>query len=381
MRSRRQWLGCVLAVFAAAMVGCKGETPGKGPAAGGGAATTGGGQSSAPTSGPRRVVILTNGDDPFWDACEAGAKQAEKDLKLGDKEISVAFERADFTDQGQIDKLKQYNLQKDIIGVGISVFNPESRAVAEELRALQQKGVHVVTIDGDISREKFRDARYAYLGTDNIVGGRELGKAAKALRPDGGNHAFFVGSTTAANAVARMEGFNEGAGEKFKEVERLEDGADRPKARQNVESSLDRHSEIDTLVGIWAYNTPQIVAVVGDRGIKEKVRVCCFDAAEASIREMEKGNVDVMVVQNPFQMGFDGVKLLVALAEKDEAVTKAMYPDYGQEGEKDIYRTELRVVVPEASSPIHAGQLEPGTVHMTLEAFKKWLAERGLVSS
>lgn len=380
MRSRRLVLGAWSALFAALLFGCKGETPTKGPGADGGASSgsSGGGASSG---GTKRIVILTNGDDPFWDACEAGAKQAEKDLKLNEKGFTVAFERADFTDQGQIDKLKQYNLQKDIGGVGISVFNPESRAVTEELRALQQKGIPVITIDGDLSRDKFRDARYAYIGTDNIVAGRELGKAAKAVSPEGANHVFFVGSTTADNAVARMDGFNQGAGELFKELERLEDGADRPKARQNVESALDRHKDCNALVGIWAYNTPQIVAVVGDRGIKDKTKVLCFDAAEASIREMEKGNVDVMMVQNPFQMGFDGVKLLVALAEKDETVTKAMYPEYAQEGEKDIFRTDLRVVVPNGDSPIKAELFEKGTVYMTLDDFKKWLAERGLVSS
>jgi ribose transport system substrate-binding protein len=369
------------ALLLAAVVGCKGETPGKGPGAdekgSGGAAA--GGNSSA---GAKRIVILTNGDDPFWDACEAGAKQAEKDLGLSGKGYTVAFERADFTDQGQIDKLKQYNLQDDIAGVGISVVNPDSRAVAEELRALQAKGVKVITIDGDMSREKFRDSRYAYIGTDNIVAGRELGKAAKSLLgATEGKHVFFVGFTTADNAIARMDGFNEGAGSSSKELERLEDGADRPKARQNVESAIDRHPDVTMLVGIWAYNTPQIVSVVGDRQLKEKIKVVGFDAAEASIREMEKGNVEALMVQNPFQMGHAGVNLMVALASGDQSVVKAMYPDYAREGEKDLFRTELRAVVPTADSPIKADLFDTNTVFMTLEEFKKWLDERGLVSS
>jgi ribose transport system substrate-binding protein len=367
MRSRPRVFAVLSLSLGALIAGCS-ETPGKGPGADGAA------------EGAKRIVILTNGDDPFWDACEAGAKQAEKDLGLAGKGYSVAFERADFSDQGQIDKLKQYNLQKDIAGVGISVFNPQSRAVAEELRSLQEKGVKVITIDGDISREKFRDARYAYLGTDNIVAGRELGKCAKALSPSG-NHVFFVGSTTADNAVARMDGFNEGAGEGWHELERLEDGADRPKARQNVESALDRHKDVNALVGIWAYNTPQIVSVVQDRNIKASTKVLCFDAAEASIREMDSGNVDVMVVQNPFQMGAIGVKLLLSLAEGDESVSKEMYPQYAQEGENDLFRTELRVVVPNAESPIKAELVDSKTVFMTLDEFKKWLADRGLVSS
>ncbi len=381
MRSRRSVLGVWCAIAAAVLTGCPKENTT--PAPGGGAGSSGSSsQSSAPSGESKRIVILTNGDDPFWDACESGAKQAEKDLGLAGKGFTVAFERADFTDQGQIDKLKQYNLQSDIAAVGISVFNPESRAIAEELRQLQKKGVQVITIDGDVSREKFRDARHAYIGTDNLLAGKELGRAAKAIA--GGttlNHVFFVGSTTAANAVARMDGFNAGVESASKELERLEDGADRPKARSNVESALDRHKDVSALVGIWAYNTPQISRVVADRKIRDKTKVFCFDAAEESIRGMQDGNVDVMLVQNPFQMGADGVKLMHALIEKNDALVKTMYPNYAQTGENDMFATELRIVVPDNQMIVTEGILEKSTKLMKLSEFKKWLEERKLVSS
>ncbi|HVJ69319.1 MAG TPA: substrate-binding domain-containing protein [Caulifigura sp.] len=382
MRSRRSVLGLWCALVAALFTGCKKENPAGMSGAGGSSGSTAGSTTAPPSAGAKRIVILTNGDDPFWDACESGARQAEKDLGLAGKGFSVAFERADFTDQGQIDKLKQYNLQSDIAGVGISIFNPESRAIAEELRQLQKKGIAVITIDGDINREKFRDARYAYLGTDNLLAGKELGKAAKAVA--GGtqlNHVFFAGSTTAANAVARMEGFNSGVESASKELERLEDGGDRPKARSNVESALDRHKELNALVGIWAYNTPQISRVVSDRKIREKTKVFCFDAAEESIRGMQDGNVDVMLVQNPFQMGADGVKLMLAIIEKNDGVMKEMYPSYAQTGENDMFATELRIVVPDAQSAVNEGILEKTTKLMKLSEFKKWLEERKLVSS
>jgi len=372
MRSRRFVLGMWCALCAAVLTGCPKEST-----APGGSGSSG---SSSASGGSKRIVILTNGDDPFWDACESGAKQAEKDLGLSGKGLTVAFERADFTDQGQIDKLKQYNLQSDIAAVGISVFNPESRAIAEELRQLQQKGVKVITIDGDMNREKFRDARYAYLGTDNLVAGKELGRAAKAVGSDM-KHVFFVGSTTAANAVARMEGFNAGVEAASKELERLEDGGDRPKARSNVESALDRHKDLNSLVGIWAYNTPQISRVVADRRIRDKTRIFCFDAAEESIRGMQDGNVDVMLVQNPFQMGADGVKLMLALIEKNDAGVKEMYPNYAQSEENDMFKTELRIVVPDSQTTVTPEILEKTTRLMKLSEFKKWLEERKLVSS
>lgn len=366
---RQRFAFALLSCLAAGVCGCPGETPAPGPAARPGAA------------GVQRIVILTNGDDPFWDACEAGAMKAEEELGLKAAGFAVTFDRADFTDKGQVDKIKQYALQKDVVAFGISVFNPDSPAVAKELRQLQERGIKVVTIDGDISREKYRDARFAYLGTDNVVGGRELGRAGKALQPDGAHFAFFVGNVGSANAIARMEGFKEGAGDKFVEVERLEDRGDRPTARKNVQDALDRHPEIDMLVGIWAYNAPQAVAVVKERNLRAKKKIVCFDAAEASLAAMKDGYVDVMVVQNPYQMGYVGVKLLQALVQDNREIIDAMYPAYSREGTGDLFRTELRVVVPDDQSPIKAEIFEEDTVFMKLNEFDAWLKERGLTSS
>lgn len=334
-------------------------------------------------SSKKRIVILTNGPDPFWDTCEAGAKAAEKELGLEGQGYVVDFQRGDFTDKKQIDMLKQYVQAADVAAVGISVYNPESRNLVEEMKALVKKGVKVVTIDSDVNREKYRDARYAYLGTDNIIGGRELGRAAKAISPDGAKFAFFVGDLGVSNAMERMAGFIEGTGADsgFDELTRLSDGGDRTKARKNVEDTLNNNPDCNMLVGIWAYNTPQIVSVIEDRKIRDKTKVVCFDAAEASIKGMGKGQVDVMVVQNPFQMGYDGVKLMHALVTNDEAVKKSMYPDYAQEGEKDLYRTELRVVVPDEDSPVTQDQFESSTIFFKHSEFMKWLQERGLVSS
>lgn len=364
--SRRAVLLGLVSYSVLFLAGCPGETPEAGPA--------------VSSQGKKRIILLTNGPDPFWDTCEAGAVAAEEEFDLAGKGYVLSYERGDFTDKGQLDKLKQYNLQSDIAAVGISVYNPDSAAIARELKKLRDKGVQVITFDGDINRDQFRDARFAYLGTDNIVGGRELGRAAKAIRPEGAEYSFFVGSTSAANAVARMDGFVEGMGDKGKENERLADEADKTKARKNVEGALDRNPGLNMLVGIWAYNTPQIVQVVKDRKLGEKVDVICFDAAEASIKAMGDGDVDVMVVQNPYQMGQLSVKLLLAMVENDQDTINEFYPDHAQEGTKDLYRTELRVVVPDGS-PITKDIFEPETVFMTYEEFKAWLEERSLVSS
>src|SRR5690606_30631665 len=109
---------------------------------------------------------------------------------------------------------------------------------------------------------------------------------------------------------------------------------------------LDRHSDLQALVGIWSYNTPAIVDIVAQLGVREKVKVVGFDADPPAIAGMQKGQVDVMVVQNPYQMGYQGVRLLKALLEDDQTTIQDMFPDYGQSA-GDRYDTGLKVIVPD----------------------------------
>ena len=201
----------------------------------------------------RRMVFLTNGPDPFWETCRAGAEAATKQLRFKEEDILFDFRFGDFTDRAQVELLTDLLTDDDIAGVAISVFNPDSRKLISAMRELSAKGVPVITVDGDVDLPTARDARFGYIGTDQVMLGKELGKAAKVLRPDGAKMAFFVGRKSVPNAAERISGFHQGAGTggNLTEVTTQNDGGDRVKARENVERALDRHPECNLLVGVW----------------------------------------------------------------------------------------------------------------------------------
>ena len=145
------------------------------------------------TSSLKRIIVITNGYSPFWDAGRAGLMDAKQQLELEKAGYDADLIANDGTDQGQLDKLRQYGSQTDVVAIGVSVNTAGNKAITDEMRNLQKRGIKVVTIDSDVDRDTDRDARFAFLGTDNFVGGEELGKCAKGLRPEGGEYVTFVG--------------------------------------------------------------------------------------------------------------------------------------------------------------------------------------------
>lgn len=387
LAARRSILAAVACGCIAATIGCDRGSQ-RNPS---GAGADSKGANSGDTGGStRRLIMLTNGDDPFWDAMRSGMEDADRDLKLSEVGLKAELDKNDGTSKGQIDKLKQYAGQNDIAAVAISVTDSKNVAIHEAMRALRSQGIKVITIDSDVDRSdptNAAEARFAYLGTDNIVGGRVLGMAAKGIKPEGGKYAAFVGIKTTANAQERTEGFAEAAGEKFQQLDYLADEMDLSTAQKNVRDAIDRHADLDVLVGIWAYNAHAIAQTVKDRGLQDKVIVVNFDAAPKALAHMEAGLIDALVVQNPYEMGYQGTKLMRALVEDDHDTLTQMFPDYEpdehsfRKTDGDILITGLKVVVPDGDQRLKKETFDGLAEFLTLSEFKTWLKKYKLSGS
>jgi len=349
-----------------ATVACNTQTPTPAPRAG---------------SGLKRIVLLTNTSRlPYWDACRTGMREAEKALALNKAGLEAAFVYNDNTPENQVELLRSFATSADVAAVGISVVDASSADTADAMKLLKDKGIPVITVDSDVDPDMWRPARVAFVGTDNVAAGRALGRCAQALRPEGGEYAAFVNRRGTQNTRERLRGFAEGAGPKFKSVRVLADDRDPEKARENVSIAIQNHANLRTLVGITAPNAPAIADVVKELGRKKDFTVVGFDADPQALQGMREGLIDALVVQNPFQMGYQAVRLMKALREKDEATIKEMLPKVGEQG-GDFYNTGLRVVVPDKDSPLKAELFDKQTEFLKLSDFQKWLEKYSLFGS
>ncbi|HEX5272303.1 MAG TPA: substrate-binding domain-containing protein [Gemmataceae bacterium] len=333
-----------------------------------------------------RLIILTNGESPFWDAGRQGMEAAAKDLELDKANLKIDFQVNDGTEDGQLDRLRQFASQSDVAAIAISVTKEDNAAIADQMRQLRKKGVHVLTTDSDTSRKKFRDAREAYIGTDNQEAGRQLGRCLKLLRPGGGEYVTFVGFTSAQNAKERVDGFAEGAGDKFKRVDNMGDEIDRNRAKENVRTAMTNHPNLAALVGIWSYNAPAIVGVLEDNAQQKEKRtltVVAFDAEPIAIKKMGEGWIDAMAVQNPYDMGYQSTKLMKALVLDDQKTVKEMLPKLGQEG-GDLYDTGLKIVVPDKGTSLKPETFDDKAKNVKgykLSDFQEWMKKYNLTGS
>ena len=104
--------------------------------------------SGGPAAGVKRFVFMTNGDDPFWDACNAGLVEGAKRSGLESKGLRAVMEKGNGTAQGQIEKLRQLAAQGDVAGVAISVIQAENAAIVDEMKR-QDSTLDVRAVNAD----------------------------------------------------------------------------------------------------------------------------------------------------------------------------------------------------------------------------------------
>jgi ribose transport system substrate-binding protein len=324
--------------------------------------------SSASGSGPR-LMFVANGNSDWWNAVEKGMIDGSKEFGA-----QAELRRNNGGDPaGQIRLLEDVLSLPDVQGVAISVVEADSPGIADKMRELQKAGKVVIAIDSDGQK----DARRAYIGTVNRDAGELAGKVAKTLRPQGGKTVVFVGTAAAANARERREGFFAGAGDKFRDsrekdaIEVMEDGTDPSKAQINVQTAISKYPDAGVFLGLWSYNGPRIADEVAKfPELRKKLTVVTFDLDEQAVDHVIKGDIDATVCQNPYQMGYLGVRLLKALVENEKKTIDEMLPSG-----TDSIDTGLRVVVPSKDSPVKGDNV------IDVKEIKAWLDSKGLKST
>ncbi len=257
---------------------------------------------------PRIAVIPKGTSSPFWETVRKGAAKACEEL---------GYEMSWIGPEVESDRERQIQTVEDFIArkvSGIVLAPNDSRALVPVTERVFRRKIPCVIIDSGIETDKYA----SFAATDNRQGGViAAGRMNEILGGKGKVVVlrFMPGSGSTTN---REEGFIDTIEEQYPGIEVVETKygmATVETAIRAAEDLLTKHTELD---GIFACNNHTTVgaaqALESQRRVGQ-VKVVGFDSEEALIEMLRKGTVDSLVVQNPFKMGYEGVKLVVATLE------------------------------------------------------------------
>ncbi|WP_244423367.1 sugar-binding protein [Bradyrhizobium sp. ORS 375] len=267
------------------------------------------GVGSAGAADKKVLAFVVNGASDFWKIAEAGVKKAQGELPDYNLQLKYPEQAAAAVQQRMLDDL----VAAGAAGIMVSAVDPKNQT--EHLNKIAGQTV-LFTTDSDAPQSK----RIAYIGSSNIELGKDAGKLMLKALPNGGKCVGFVGLLGADNARERIEGVKETIkGSKVELVDVRGDEIDQTRAKRNVEDILAAMPDVSCLVGFYSYNTPRIYEVLKEAGKLGKIKIIGFDEDPITLGGVKDGAIEGTVVQQPFEWGYQGMKLMAKVVQGDKS--------------------------------------------------------------
>lgn len=275
-------------------------------------------QSGRSSEGPQKItvaVIPKGSTHEFWKSIHAGAVKASRELGV------------DIIWKGPLkedDREAQIKVVEDLTVRGVSglVLAPlDDVALRAPVQNAMRSGIPVVIIDSPLQSDDY----ISFVATDNYKGGYMAGEYLCRLLNGEGRVIMLRCYVGSASTLEREAGWLDAVG-KCPGIKVLSEnqfgGATTESAFQASEGLLTRFKAPDGSLGIDGIfcsnesTTFGMLRALQDNGWAGKVRLVGFDSSQKLIEGLEKGEIDGLILQNPFQMGYLGVTTVVAHLKK-----------------------------------------------------------------
>lgn len=254
-----------------------------------------------------QIAVIPKGTThDFWNAVHAGARQAAEEEE-GVEIFWTGPER-------EGDRERQIQIVEDFIVrriSGIVIAPSDARALVPVVERAAEAGIPLVVVDSDIET----DRRVSFVATDNYQGGVLAAKRMGKVLSGTGRVAVIKYMAGSASTTARERGFMETLAKQFPQIELAEDryGMDTVETSLSAaEDVLTRHQELDGMFACNESTARGALRALESQGRAGAVKLIGFDSSEPLLAGLRNDRIDSLVVQNPFRMGYDGVKTILA---------------------------------------------------------------------
>ncbi|HMP02908.1 MAG TPA: sugar-binding protein [Gemmatales bacterium] len=275
------------------------------------------------------LAFVSNNSHEFWNIADRGTQKAASDLGA-----RVEFRRPQRGTAAEQKQIVEDLIAKGVQGIAISPNDAVNQA--DFFNHDVATKIPLICSDSDLPEGS---KRLCYVGTDNFAAGRAAGELLKQALPSGGQVIIFVGKLDVRNAVERRAGVIAALGgfATFAEAHQaasgryplrlgsyevlgvMTDDAKKEKCKANAEDALTRYPRLAGMVGLWEYNPPAILAAVSEARLLGRVKIVGFDENEETLQGVIDGHIAGTIVQNPFEFGYQSIKLLHQVVQGDRS--------------------------------------------------------------
>jgi ribose transport system substrate-binding protein len=260
-----------------------------------------------------RIAVVPKGTThDFWKSIHAGALKAAGELSGPGSAVEVTFRGPEKED----DREQQVSLVQNLISAkydAIVLAPLDDKALVGPVKQATAAKIPVVIIDSGLDAEVGKDF-VAFVATDNERGGQLAGQRLGEVMGGKGKALLLRYQEGSASTALRERGFIEAIG-KFPGITLVDPkryaGPTRATAQEAAENLLLANADI---TGVFCPNESSsygMLLALRGRGMAGKTKFVGFDASEAVVEALRKGEMQGLVLQNPIRMGYLGVKTAV----------------------------------------------------------------------
>jgi len=257
-------------------------------------------------TGYKIAVIPKGTSHEFWKAVHSGASKAEQE---SDAAITWMGPSKEDDREAQIQVVENFIVQ----GVDGIVISPlDDTALVPVLKSAADEGIPVVVVDSGVNWDGYQ----SFVATDNRQGGIVAARHLAGLLEGKGKvmmMRYFEGS---ASTSKREIGFLDTIRDEFPGIEVISGnqfgGATSDECFQTAENLLVSFEQVDGIFCGCEPTTFGMLRALQDSGRAGKIRFVGFDATDKLLEGLRTGEIDGLVLQDPFRMGELSVQTMVA---------------------------------------------------------------------
>ena len=261
---------------------------------------------------PRIAMVLKTLNNPFFIDMQRGAEEAAKRLNV-DLTVQAA--------ERETDVEKQMQIIENLVETGVNalaIAPSGSKEVVAAVAKANAANIPVVIVDDKVDAQAAKDAGVhweAYVGSDNVEGGRIAGRYLTQLTNGNANVALLEGIPGHQTGDARLKGFKEAiqSSPGIRIVASQTANWERDQGFNVFQNMLQAHPDIDAVFAcndMMALGAVEAIRAAGKTG---KIHVIGFDAIDDARKAIAAGTMDGSVAQFPSEMGRIAIENAVKL--------------------------------------------------------------------